>query len=367
MIEDTGDPFAEHRKRIGYKLYPIRVSSPDKVFDFHFTEVIPGVTLTYTEDGDLGPYQFIWDTWKSIAGLGMAEKWVVPNFYILVDGEKYIPHLFERTRAHFPDIPFEKDIQQILYKFGHSFFVDRYPVHKHILSSILALKGCRITALNDCFTAYRNPGARMFMSSFGVMLPLHIRCDDILMAPHDEIGTISENSLSRFVQDTEFYYSPLVWSHDRISTALGAYWNFLLAPEYYSAFLSLVTLIEALVSSGPMEISHQVSERTANILAKNAGNKKEIYASVREIYKHRSKLIHGEIKPKKGGIMWQQAYLGANFSSVNINIYKKLIKLSRNLLKFCVADDHYKSIIREKNPKKNENDFSAFMLDIIMN
>ena len=65
-----------------------------------------------------------------------------------------------------------------------------------------------------------------------------------------------------------------------------------------------VTVMEALVSTTTVELSHQVSERIALLLGRDINSRVEIYWEMEKAYGYRSKAAHG--KSLKG--MEQEVY-----------------------------------------------------------
>lgn len=168
----------------------------------------------------------------------------------------------------------------------------------------------------------------------------------------DQVSPITAIELCELFRSVEIYYAPIRSSYDRISVALGAHWNFITATAPDTAFLSLVTMIEALVGPNDGEtITHQISERIALLLGSCAEERIELYRSVKQIYNERSKFIHGKADFKKGRIDWSRSFVSAQISTVDDQKYIKLINITTRIMKFCITNDEYKNIIEEKDEK----------------
>lgn len=63
--------------------------------------------------------------------------------------------------------------------------------------------------------------------------------------------------------------------------------------DHLISFLDLVMTIEALFSDGEGEIRFKLSQRTANFSESLADKKKEVFDTMRKIYKARNALVHG--------------------------------------------------------------------------
>ena len=133
--------------------------------------------------------------------------------------------------------------------------------------------------------------------------------------------------------------SPLVPSGDinRMSRALyflqaaRATWHLPEKVAYYC------TCFEALVSTSPTELAHQVAERVATLIGKDTSDSLEVYRNLKRAYATRSKLVHGG-KLTDGN----QRYLA---DSTNCD------DCLRRLLHLLIADEEVRSAI-EQNPEQ---------------
>jgi Apea-like HEPN len=115
-------------------------------------------------------------------------------------------------------------------------------------------------------------------------------------------GPIELDELNKIATIIEPYYRPFVWRHDPVSVALSCFWAFLFSRFPDQAYISLITILETLLSTGTDEIAHQIAERAAVLLGDNAGGRLEIYQKIKKLYRLRSRIAHGDLELKKGVI-----------------------------------------------------------------
>jgi hypothetical protein len=349
---------------IGVKVYPFRIEHSDKVLAFKCGELLPGVTLGRVPDGDLGEHQFMWDKWVGISGLGLAERWVRPNVVVVVDGERYVPGVLDRTREWWP----KKDIDQRLKKnplfAENSSIVWHYAVHGHVIPCLLLLKACRSSFLTDGFVWNKDAGGKWRNGQFGALLPVTNFSGEMVAALHrDNEGAVGVPELADLMRRTEIYYAPVLWAYDRIATALGAFWNFLTAPVRESALLSLVTVIEALVGSTERtELTHQVCARVARVEGTNLAARRDVYHRQKKIYDHRSTLAHGKVRHRRGSLGAGHPVLTAKGSAVNVLVFRDLVATASRVLLKLILDEQYVRTIQQGN----DEEFEQYFLDLIL-
>ena len=76
-------------------------------------------------------------------------------------------------------------------------------------------------------------------------------------------------------------------------TASDVFHRALNQKEWHVRFLLLVIALEALFSEGASELAHQVSERAASLLEPPGEGRIERYRKLKEVYRLRSKIVHG--------------------------------------------------------------------------
>jgi hypothetical protein len=154
----------------------------------------------------------------------------------------------------------------------------------------------------------------------------------------------------------EPYYRTIFWNVDRISIALHSFWAFLFSPFMEQAYVSLVTILEALLHEGKNEISHQIAERAALLLSNNGDERVKIYGNVKKLYGLRSEIAHGVMKPKKGSITWDSNIISATMSNISISQFKEMANLSIGVLRAAIKNEEIRTVMQAKRAEK-VNDF----------
>ena len=124
--------------------------------------------------------------------------------------------------------------------------------------------------------------------------------EDILSASkeleHISLSEIFENK-ANYSNATQHQY----FKNASIGQKIHAWMHILFARSSAAIpikMLMYVTAMEAMVSTSPIELSHQVSERVALLLGNTIEEREQVYKNIKKAYGYRSKVAHGE--PLKG-------------------------------------------------------------------
>jgi hypothetical protein len=101
----------------------------------------------------------------------------------------------------------------------------------------------------------------------------------------------------------EPYFRAKKWLSGRVAVALGAFLSYALGSNDGQGYLAMMTVFEALLSTGSEEITHQICERLAFMLERSEAQRLEVYRRMKKLYSTRSRLIHGDIENKKGVVI----------------------------------------------------------------
>lgn len=163
------------------------------------------------------------------------------------------------------------------------------------------------------------------------------------------------------------YYRPVLWKSDRLATALSCYWNALCTTYDDQIFLSLTTLLEALLSTGDEGITHQISERGAVLLGKNKGEKLKIYDDIRRIYNVRSKIIHGSSIAKENVLNENSLHIDTKYTVIPIDKLSTLFIIATNLLlKVLSSPDLVRIIQDDKKQEKINEALKSYFLELLL-
>jgi len=110
--------------------------------------------------------------------------------------------------------------------------------------------------------------------------------------------------------------------------ALKYFLNALYTPHPEQAFIGLTTALEALLSTQSMEITHILAERIGVLLRRRSSDGLSIYRWVKDLYKTRSKIVHGKVFPKKGTLHSESLFITSKRSNVPISELKSLVELT---------------------------------------
>jgi hypothetical protein len=80
------------------------------------------------------------------------------------------------------------------------------------------------------------------------------------------------------------YFRSGIWWVDRISMALGYFWEALCTPFSQQSFLGLTNTLESLLSTKPIEITHTLAERIAVLIGKNQADRIQTYDRFKSLY-----------------------------------------------------------------------------------
>lgn len=164
--------------------------------------------------------------------------------------------------------------------------------------------------------------------------------------PPRSVQPASKKTLQGTIARIEQYYRPIHWRIDRVSTALSYLWAALVAREPHQVCTNLAILLECLLSTRNIEITHLISERAATILGKNKEDKLQIYKDVKSIYHQRSRIVHGQGVPKKGTTLNHDCFIvSTKISSVPKNMRKKQMSIALELINALLRDEEYMSIV----------------------
>jgi len=102
-----------------------------------------------------------------------------------------------------------------------------------------------------------------------------------------------------------------------------------------------------LLSTDRQELAHKISERAAIILGKNNNDRLTIYKDVKNIYKQRSEIVHGEGVPAKVSLRHPEIFMiTPKYNFCPKSLMSKVISISIDLLNTLLKDDEYVKIVR---------------------
>jgi hypothetical protein len=175
--------------------------------------------------------------------------------------------------------------------------------------------------------------------------------------PRRKIERINRNKLKSTVKAFERYFSPYIFEIDRLSVALSNLWNALVSSDLAQTYVSLTIIFEALLSTRPYEITHMLSERAAILIGRSPTERIKIYEDVKELYRVRSKILHGGGVPKKGPLKrGDSLVVSTKFTTVPFAKLTRLADLSFRLIEAAINDPELMSIIHSNKAERGITD-----------
>jgi len=142
---------------------------------------------------------------------------------------------------------------------------------------------------------------------------------------------------------------------DRISVALHALWASLNTEDWRQAYISRTVILEAILSTGNQEITHQMAERVALILGGDCGKPLDIYNIVKKLYGIRSDIVHGRHMKKRPVIAYAQ---GSAIEELH-----QLTNMSRLILHHIILNDKMRKKLQDTS-EKSEKRLHEYFLEL---
>ncbi len=344
-----------------YVLISIPKSVRDKM-DITRCQVLPGVRLEKISSYKLR----LIDKYESSVPTPAYFK---PTHAVNIDDREYIENLANRLRSEGCSEDIIKDRLHVDPKASGLFDPGMIAnITKCIIMSLVITQPCHI----DIGNAYlfriaknRSGHTNRCSGAMRMSVPLGSNVFPTLStsAIYQELAPrVNRNNIRRLASILEEYYRSIYWRSDRIAVALNGFWTALRLTDLAQLFLSMTIVLEALLSTSNQEVTHQIAERAAILLAKNGTERCNIYKKIKKLYGVRSKIVHGNAISKKRKFMTRESLIiSAKLSSVPVSEIKALIGIASKLLRTVL---HNQSLVSIMQTRKNEklNDFFLELL-----
>lgn len=260
------------------------------------------------------------------------------NFFLLLESERLLSDL----KTQWPR--------------GVEFPTNERVLHKAAMNSMMRLLVSLVLA---GYVFNGNPAQRFFIQesdtggwgigSFFTNLPGY-RAVNISLAESPERWC--EETFRRWFDLLAPYYRPEIECEDRIGIALNSFWHGMTTLKSDQQVLSYTVVLEALLATGSNEITHQLAERVACLLATDARERLALYHRTKGHYRTRSNLVHGNLAKtglKASGARWDPAAV------------HDLFTLARGVLRKALADPPYCQLVKAKDDKQ----LNEFFLELL--
>lgn len=160
------------------------------------------------------------------------------------------------------------------------------------------------------------------------------------------------------------YYRSGLWWNDRLAMSLAYFWDAMCTPIAHQSFIGLTNALESLLSTTKQEITHILAERIALITEKTPENRKIMYEKVKELYKTRSKIVHGSVYMKKGRQTTESLMISPKYSIIPNSMMKEITDVTISVLISVLSNKEFLNIIQVKrNEGKIDVDINEYFTD----
>lgn len=325
-------------------LYPLQR------LNFSCCSVVPGVSVVRTA----GP---IGDTTNSLsANLSVKPEFDITHV-VCIDEDLYLAGLKQRLIAEGSSLP-------------ERMFIEAEAIAKQaILSLILAGRmSFKFRGVHKIQVEKKNRRLSYTPSGYSHG-SLHQMSESVEAALLQDTGTwpaIAPRKAAAIAQKLDRYYRSGMWWTDRLAMSIGYFWDALCTPFSQQAFLGLTNSLEALLSTQSTEITHTLAERVALLTEKKATKRLGVYKAVKDLYRVRSKIVHGNTFPKQGKQNWESLLVTAKWSNVPISSLSSLLGITLTVITAVLSDRSLLEIIQpRRNEQKISEDFNQYFATMV--
>jgi hypothetical protein len=320
---------------------------PNEIFGNDRWDIAPGLSAGPMSDSER-------TLWKGAFGNLPYKESFEPNFLVQMNDDEFIEGIIERLSARGYDRrELSKDIPP---EFGA-----RIPLlpDEPLRWVLISLSLCRTFDIKTPAARYHfregdSPG-QLIGSGCVATHAGHERSFYTQVSHHPSPSEHIDNVfLDKIAETIEIYFQPIGWRVDPVSVALSCFWAFLFSSFADQAYTSLVTILEALLSTGSAEISHQISERVAVLIGQSPSERLEIYRKIKKLYDLRSRITHGDLKLKNGPITWDSTIVSARMTIVSIPMLEELAQYSTKVLRAVLEDGQLMSVMSKKQDDRRK-------------
>ena len=179
-------------------------------------------------------------------------------------------------------------------------------------------------------------------------------------------NVVRTRELVRIASSIELYYRPTYYLVSRMAIALNALWASACSPYSDLVFLSMITVLESLLSTRYSGITHMLAEHAATLLGQNEQERTNLYEDIAKLYKLRNKLVHGAAFAKKGKITCETLHVDAKKSLVPTSLISRLNDLTIRVIRATLENRKLLAIIQSKKREKEiTKELNTFYLRLL--
>ncbi len=179
--------------------------------------------------------------------------------------------------------------------------------------------------------------------------------ESALLYGKGDVPTLNIRKASIVAHKLDRYFRSGVWWVDKLAMAFGYTWESLCSHSAQQAFIGLTCSLEALLSTQTNEITHILAERVAVLTENKYERRLDVYRKIKDLYKIRSKLVHGNSSPKKGDMTTESLYVTAKGSMVPQSALRDLLYINLSVLSAVLSNKEFLGIIQPKRKEGKAN------------
>jgi hypothetical protein len=318
-------------------------------------EVRPGLTSGPISDSEKV-------TLRQFSGLPGVKEPFEPNFLVTVDERTYLTGLAERFGVELHVL--EESLTLKTKDSSHRIRIIPDDLFRWLLASLylcydleIYLPSFRYQFRHEMDSLVPS-GSGPTHAGFQRSIYTNVRLHEDLTSP------IDFDTVERIAAATEIYYRPLDWQYDQVSIALSCFWSSIYSLFPDQAYTILTTILEALLSTGTVGISHQIAELVVLLIGREQDKKIDLYKRIKKLYNLRSRINHGDLRFKKEVINWNSSIISAKTTIISIPELTKLAQVATAVLRSVLEDASLVAALRQPNPDRRRKDMNDYFLKL---
>ncbi|NOX53636.1 MAG: hypothetical protein GXP27_04210 [Planctomycetes bacterium] len=149
--------------------------------------------------------------------------------------------------------------------------------------------------------------------------------------------------------------------------ALEYFWCAICSQHLAMAFVGFMTAMESLLTTQSTEITHNLAERAAILLGPTCECRVERYRQVKNLYRLRSRIVHGKVFAKRGPIHSGSLFVGPKFSNVPRKDLQSVLEVLLSLLRSVFRRPAFLAILQTKKKEdKVDRELDEYFLKQIL-
>jgi hypothetical protein len=274
----------------------------------------------------------------------------LPNYAVIIEPVIYDQGICSRILAAgntIPPHPFQSPAYLATMS-AEKKAIDRIePAHvaRMVLINLIIHNGMMYKIAENFQCEFSEPRTFTVGTGYGIAAKVLEEGDQQSGLPAEGLASFNRERFVKTLNVIEPYYRPYIWSMDRMSLALSSMADAFKANSSLQTYMSLSIVLEALLSTNPMEIPLQIAERGAMLLARKGTKRIELYAEIKKLYNVWSKIVHGRHQDLKGRATFDTLLMSPKLNNAPRPQLIRLTTICLTLVRTLLLDDDYMSLI----------------------